>query len=73
MENQSLPFKIIATPTLAIITVSLLIAIIPEVPTYTISTVAQNITQYEGNSGAQILHIIRTPQIHTQYLLERRS
>jgi hypothetical protein len=59
MENQSLPFKIIATPTLAIVSVSLLLAVIPEVPMHTISTVAQNITQNEGNTGAQILHIVK--------------
>jgi hypothetical protein len=58
MENQSLSFKIIATPTLAIISVSLLLAIIPEVPTHTISTVAQNITQNEGNTG-EVLHIVK--------------
>jgi hypothetical protein len=53
-------FKTIGIPTLTIISVSFLLAIIPASSLYITSVFAQNITQSEENSGGeQTLHIIK--------------
>jgi hypothetical protein len=60
MNNCSSSLRTMKIPTLTIISISLLLAIIPLALMYITSVFAQNITQSEESSGAeQTLHIIK--------------
>lgn len=59
MEKRSLSSKKTKIPTLTMMSVSLLLAIIPAASIYIPSVFAQNTTQSEENIGEQTLHIIK--------------
>ena len=59
MENHSSSSKKTKIPTLTILSVSLLLAIITMASAYVPSVFAQNATQSEENVGEQTLHIVK--------------
>jgi hypothetical protein len=59
MENHSSSSKKTKIPTLTLLSVSLLLAIIPAASAYMPSVFAQNATQSEENVGEQTLHIVK--------------